>query len=339
MPELYIIGQVTLLLIAVMLLAFVLLWLLPLPRFESHPQPVQDYAQALARVEQLQGRDSDDLYPECRSVLLTHGAQTAQSIVLLHGITSCPAQFSALGQSFYALGYNVLIPRLPHHGWADPMTTEVAKLTAEELVASANQAVDIAAGLGRTVTVAGFSTGGTMAAWVAGHRPEVDQTVLISPFIGPKGYPAWSIRPLSRILRVLPNQFWWWDSAQKGQAPGPRYGYDRYPTHAMAQIMRLGLVLRRQARQRSPQTHAILVITNAGPREAVDNGVIAQLVADWQAWNTTPVRTFELPADLDLEHNYIDKDAPNQFVDLTQAVHPLLVEQITQASVEPSGSR
>lgn len=330
MNVLHMIGQVILLLVAAILSTLAVLWLLPLPRFESHPQPVQDYAQALARVEQLQGRDSDDLYPECRSLLLTHGRQTQKAIVLLHGITSCPALYSTLSRIFYELGYNVLVPRLPHHGQADPMTEEVAKLTAEELAVSADEAVDIAAGLGQEVTVVGFSTGGTMAAWLVQERPEVDQIVLISPFISPKGYPAWMIRPLSRILLLLPNQFWWWDSTQKDQAPGPRYGYDRYPTHAMAQIMRLSLALRRRADQTPPQSGAILVITNAGPRESVDNTVIAQLMADWQTWGTTPIRTFELSADLNLEHNYIDKDAPNQFVDLTQAVHPLLVEQITQ---------
>lgn len=331
MKAIRVIGRAALFVAAVILLILVALWLPVGARFEAHPRPAQNYTEALARMAQLQARDTDAHFPECHSLLLTHGAQTAQSIVLLHGITNCPAQFAAIGQQFHALGYNVLIPRLPHHGLADPMTTDVANLTAEELAAAADEAVDIAAGLGVTVTVVGFSTGGTMAAWLAEERPEVDQTVMISPFLSPKAYPAWLIRPLMRVLLLMPNQFWWWDAELQDQAPGPRYGYDRYPTHAMAQVMRLGFAARRQAVQAPPQSGAILIITNAGPRESVDNAVIAEVAADWQRWGTVPVRTVELASSLDLKHNYIDPHAPDQRVDVTVAVHPLLVEQIRRA--------
>jgi pimeloyl-ACP methyl ester carboxylesterase len=308
------------------LLLLVYLWVPVTPRFSAHPQPTQNYHEAMAQFAELQARDTDDLFPECRSTLLTHGKQVSQTIVLLHGITNCPAQFAAVSQQFYDLGYNVLIPRLPHHGLADPMTTEIAQLTAEELVAAADEAVDIATGLGEEVTVVGFSTGGTMAAWVAEQRPEVDETVLLSPFLSPNAYPAWVIRPLARVLLLMPNQFWWWDGTLQDQTPGPRYGYPRYPTHAMAQVMRLSFALRSEAKQRAPQSKMLVVVTNAGPRETVDNAVTAELVEEWQRWEQTEVVTFELASTLDLKHNYIDPNTPDQPVDVAQVVHPLLMD-------------
>jgi hypothetical protein len=169
-----------------------------------------------------------------------------------------------------------------------------------------------------------------MAAWVAQQRPEVDHTVLLSPFLSPKIYPAWTIRPLARALLLLPNDFWWWDSDLEAEAPGPRYGYPRYPSHAMAQVMRLSVAVRRQAQQRPAQSRAILVITNAGPRETVDNAVAIQLVAAWQRQGEAQVTTFELASSLDLEHDYIDPNAANQPVNVAQVVHPLVVEQIDQ---------
>jgi hypothetical protein len=169
-----------------------------------------------------------------------------------------------------------------------------------------------------------------MAAWVVQHRPEVARVALLSPFLSPKGYPVMIIRPLSRAMLLAPNFFMWWDSDLKDAAPGPRYGYPRYPSHAMAQIMRLSDAVRAHAQQYPPQSSAILAIINEGPRESIDNEVYRQLLATWQSYPDAYVTTFALDGSLDLEHNYIDPDAPKQFVNLAQEVHPLIVEQIDQ---------
>ena len=319
-------------LVAVLLLlgALLLLWIPADPSFASHPQPTLTYAEAMTRSEQLLAQDSDAHFPECHSVLLTHGEPMPHVIVFFHGLVSCPAQFAALGQQFYDRGYNVLIPRLPHHGWADPMTEDTANLTAEELIAAADQAVDIAAGLGEKVTVAGFSTGGVLAGWVAAERDDIDQTVLLSPFFSPNAYPAWLVRPLARALLIMPNQFWWWNITLQERLPGPRHGYPRYPSHAIAQILRLSFAIRDQAEQEPPRSPNILIITNAGERETVDTTVTQTLVGQWQQQEGTEIRTFEFDAALDLDHNYIDPDAPNQPVNLVEIVYPVLIEQITR---------
>jgi pimeloyl-ACP methyl ester carboxylesterase len=322
------VRNVALLTAAAAAITLLFLWLPTPPRFVSQPQPAQDYATATTLFEQLQAKDSDDLFPECRSRLLTHGELMTRTIVFFHGISSCPAQFEPLGTQFFELGYNVLIPRLPHHGGSDRMAEDAASLTAEELVTLADETVDIATGLGEHVTVTGFSTGGAMATWIAMERPEVDQVVLISPFLSPRSYPAWMIRPLSQLLLLLPNRFWWWDEELKEEIPGPRFAHPRYPSHAMAEIMRLSLSVQQQAAVAPPQSGSILVITNTGPQETVDNKVTQELIEEWQQHGLRELSTFEFDSTLDLEHDYITLGKPDQTIDPEQAVYPILIELI-----------
>ena len=150
----------------------------------SHPNPARDYGEAFSRFQKIQGAEGPKLNPVCLSILLTHGKRTKRAVVFFHGLTNCPEQFRELGRTFYELGYNVLIPRLPRHGVADRKVDNLTPLKAEELRDCADTGVDIACGLGEKVYVAGLSAGGTMAAWVAQNRSEVARVLLIAPALG-----------------------------------------------------------------------------------------------------------------------------------------------------------
>ena len=89
----------------------------------SQRRPVESYAQAVQRIEMLQARETSALDPLCRLKLMTHGQKVERAIIFVHGYTLCPQMFEALGKKFYDLGYNVLIPPLPHHGLADRLNT------------------------------------------------------------------------------------------------------------------------------------------------------------------------------------------------------------------------
>ena len=95
------------------------------------------------------------------------------------------------------------------------MTDKLGAFTAQAMLDSAGEAVTLARGLGRRVTVAGLSINGTTAAWIAQNRADVDRVVLLAPFIAPFGLPQWAISPLSNLLVRLPNAFFWWDSTKK----------------------------------------------------------------------------------------------------------------------------
>ena len=123
------------------------------------------YQAGIEIAESLKALDGPNVNPACRTRLYTHGHRTERSLVLLHGFTNCPQQFDALGKHFHDLGWNVLIPRYPRHGYSDRLTTSIAELRADMLIAVANRAGEAGAGLGHRLTVAGLSLreGGILA--------------------------------------------------------------------------------------------------------------------------------------------------------------------------------
>ena len=88
---------------------------------------------SLDRVAALMGADDDRIAPPCRTQFLSHGARTPTVHVLLHGYTNAPAQFREVAAAYFEAGDNVLVPRAPFHGYADPLTRELSGLTPEVL--------------------------------------------------------------------------------------------------------------------------------------------------------------------------------------------------------------
>lgn len=290
----------------------------------SNPDPAADYAEAVERIEALRAEEASlGLNPQCRLTFMTHGQKVDNAIVFVHGYTNCPEQFGELGQQFYDLGYNVLIVPAPHHGLADRMTTDQARLTAEELTAYADDVVDIAQGLGGHVTLAGISMGGTTTAWAAQHRGDLDLAVLISPAFGFQMFPASMTAPSVKAFVVLPNFYMWADSELK-EASGTDFTYPRRSTRALAQTLRLAQAVQAQSAEAAPVTRSMLVITNAND-PSVDNGLTAEMVSRWREWGID-VTTYEFAADLELKHDLISPWQETQMV-----VYPVLVELITNA--------
>lgn len=281
--------------------------------------PTESYEEALARIEAIQ-LDEDargDLNPVCHTTLMTHGERTEDVIVLLHGFTSCPDQFVELGKQLYEGGYNVYIPRTPHHGLADLMTDDLLNLTAEESIAFASQSADIAQGLGERVTVSGLSGGGTMTTWLAQNRDDVDAAMPMAPFLGIKFIPAPLTRTFTNVVLTLPNMWMWWDPIHKENNPlSAPYSYRRYPTHALAELMRLGFVTAGEARRKQPASSKIIVVTNAND-DSINNKVVAQLVSNWQKYGDKLVDSYEFADSLQLPHDFITPDRPDAHIDIS----------------------
>ena len=208
----------------------------------SKPNPLENYAQAVQRIESLQTNERLAMNPVCRLQFMTHNQKVERAIILVHGYTNCPEQFRELGQRFYDLGFTVLIAPLPHHGLANRMTEEHSQLTAEELVSYTDGVVDIAQGLGEQVIMMGISGGGVITAWAAQTRSDIDLAVIISPAFGFKQIPTLLTAGVMNLYTFLPDSFEWWDPALQDTAP-PDYTYPRYSKHALVQIIRLGCQL------------------------------------------------------------------------------------------------
>ena len=265
--------------------------------------PAASYEAALARVEVLQRRDTAEINPLCRTRLLSHGHKTARAVILLHGFTNCPKQFELLGEALHARGYNVLIPRQPRHGLADRLTEDLADLTAAELARAADEALDIGAGLGDQVAVAGLSSGGVMTAWLAQTRPEVERAVVIAPAFAFAGSPLLA-RPVANLVLLLPNQFVWWSEESKANPLAPHHAYPRYATRAIGEVFRLGYAVTDRAERARPQARTIAVVTNAADA-SIGNARTDEVAGFWRARGAA-VTTFTFPAQLQLSHDIID---------------------------------
>jgi pimeloyl-ACP methyl ester carboxylesterase len=294
---------------AVVVLILLGLWLaLPLPRrgLASNPQPATRYAEALRLVDSLGALESAAISSDCRTQLRTHGRRTRHVVVLLHGLTNCPAQFDSLGRIAFARDANVFIPRLPRHGFADRMSEELAHADAVELRTFTDRVLDAAQGLGDTVTVAGLSVGGTLVAWAAQERSDVDRAVLIAPMLGVEVAKGRWTPIVARLTGALPNRFIWWDSEAKQALPGPRHVYPRFSTRSVAATLKLGWMTRENAVRVAPGCRSLAMVTVGGDK-AVDNGLCAEVVRAWRR-HGVDVMTWEFPDSLRLNHDVIDPE-------------------------------
>ena len=326
------IGWLLLGLLAV--LGVFLLWPLAPLGAVPRPSPARTPDEARARFAAMLARDTAPLHRGCAGVMLEHGGRTGRVVVLLHGLTNCPLQFQELGLRLYTAGDNVLIPRCPHHGLDDRMTTDLARLTAEELAAYATGAVDLACGLGDTIVIAGLSTSAVAVAWAAEHRPEVARAVLIAPAFAPYRAQRPGAWLATRLLMRMPNVFAWWDGRLKQNLPGPTQCYPRFSTRALGEAYRLGEIVRAAA-TRVPATAREIVIVTSAADHAVENRFSRALADDWRARGSV-VSEYEFPESLHVVHDMIDPVQVGQRIDVTYPVLVALMRAPLAASVSAS---
>ena len=284
--------------------------------------PPARYPEAVAGITALQAHEAPTHRPECATQFLGHGHPTERVLVFVHGYANCPQMFAELARLFHAQGDSALCVPLPHHGLADRLTDDLTHLTAAELAAYSEQVLDLAAGLGRRITVAGLSAGALVAGWAAQTYAGLDQAVLIAPAFGLKLLPGSLTGLAVRLSLRLKDAFVWWNPALKEQF-APSYTYPRFSRRGLAQTLRFGQMLRGRARRSAPLARRLVVITNASD-QAVDNAVTAQVVAARRAHGRV-VETFEFPASLGLPHNLIDPGETGQRVEV---VYPKLAALI-----------
>jgi len=302
------------------ILAAGVVWLFawPFPKVQHRALAGSTYESALADIRR--DHAPAGVSPECASILLEHGQRTGRVYLLFHGITNCPMQFEQLGQRLYETGANVYIPRLPHHGLSDRMTSDLANVEARELADFADRQLERARGLGDTIVVSGLSLGAVLAVYLAQERHEVSLAVPIAPLLGPKLAPAWAARPLTRAFLVVPNRFIWWNDKQRENLPGPQRVYPRFSTRAMAETMLLGAMVEDDAARAAPAARRIVMVTIGGD-PAVNNDANAALVRSWQARAFDHVSAYQFPESLHLGHDVIDPDQPYQRIGV---VYPTL---------------
>jgi len=254
------------------------------------------------------------------SILLTHGVRTPRAFLLLHGLTASPLQFETFGRMLFEGGANVIIPRLPRHGYANRLTTELQGLTADELRTFADATFAEAAELGERVTAIGFSVGGLLAAYIGQHHP-IERATAIAPFLGVAWIPQALMARAARLTLAMPNQFWWWNPVQRERML-PAHGYPRFATHAVAQAAHLAEELIAAAEVRAPLADDLQIILNES-ESTVSNPAARRLARAWAAHRPGRIILHRLRG-LPLSHDIIEPLGSG----VAQEFYPKLLELV-----------
>lgn len=271
----------------------------------------QAAAAAVALQSDEESSEANALDARCETTVLDRGERTEKAVLLLHGYTNCPAQFRRLAQAYYDAGYNVVSLRLPAHGHADRLTKAMTDLTPADLAATTDTAMDITAALGEQVTVVGLSAGGTLAAWLAAQRDDVDTAVLIAPLMVPKVLPNQTVAPLARAARYLPDYYVWWDSDLKAELDSPPYAYPRFSIRSMGAMLALGLRAQSAVTRSEPLDQLVLITTENDA--AVSNAGVAKMGSKLEPLARETI-TLHFPAESGYSHDLIDPQGDNAAV-------------------------
>jgi carboxylesterase len=142
---------------------------------------------------------------------------------------------------------------MPYHGLTDRLTNALVNLRAEDLARFGDQVIDIAHGLGKKITVMGISGSGTVVAWLAQNRADIDFAFAIAPLFGLAFVPPLFTGLFERVVLLLPNFYMWWDPRTKADNPySIYYAYPGYPTRSLVEFLRLGMITRAQAEKSLP---------------------------------------------------------------------------------------
>jgi len=303
------------------------LWIAPagVANASSDPQPATSYEEAVARFDAIQRQQTADasLLAECHSRLYDHGGPTDTVIVLFHGYTNCPAQYHELADRLVRLGYAVYVPLMPHHGEADREHSTLDQLTAEQLVTYANDAVDLAGGLGDQVIVMGLSGGGTVTSYLAQFRDDVDLAVPMSAFLGMASVPDWLTRPVINLAELLPP-IGLGESAASAASSGTYAPYASFDnnTRAAAAYMRLAQTVLHDASTTPHRAGRTLVVSNLAD-DTVNLPLINTLESRWEALDPDTSTAYAFDASLGLPHDIIGPDRVDQ---QTSEVYPVLLD-------------
>ncbi len=290
----------------------------------SNPDPATSYDDAVARFDAFSKAETDNpaINTDCYSDLKTHGEETDIVYVFYHGLTSCPSQFNVLGKDFYDDGYNVLIPRLPGHGFADQDIAHLEDLTAEELTAFGDQTVDMAEGLGKKVVVVGLSGGGTISGWIGVNRSDVQAAVLLNPFFSISQIPSWATKTVTNFGLTIPNMNFYSNApASSSSSSSSKDNYHGLSTQGESQFMHLGLAVIKMAKQNPPGvSNFVAMVLQNDP--VVNNQETRKFINKVISYPEIAVVDYMISDDHGLPHDII---TPESNVEDTDYVYSLIM--------------
>ena len=155
------------------------------------------------------------------------------TVVLIHGYTGSPAEFSLLAEALHAEGFGVEAPLLAGHGTC---LEDLMPVQPSQWVAQIDAVVGRLLDQGQRVVVAGLSLGSILAIQVGMKRPEVEAVITYSPPIMSGDLRAW-IAPVLALL--LPSVRRPADDFVDPTTAERLWNYSRWPSRCSVRVLDL----------------------------------------------------------------------------------------------------
>lgn len=176
---------------------------------------------------------------EVGSPYLLHNAQSKKGVLLIHGLMAAPEEVREWAEYLYDAGYSVYAPRMAGHGTS---SLDLSHRNKQEWVSSVSRGHDILKTFCETITIAGFSTGASVALQQVIRNPDAfDAIISISAPLKLKSFSAnfagllntWN-RFFSAIgLSAITKPY------ASNHADNPHINYLRCPINSVVQIQKL----------------------------------------------------------------------------------------------------
>lgn len=213
-----------------------------------------DYSTTITAIVE-QAKIREDALPlrneKCRSKFFLHSYPTSKVCLFLHGFTAGPYQFEPLGEALFQSGYNVLAPLQPGHGIAGNWNGNNPPPLPEDIQVYQQfvlEWVQTAKALGKQLILGGYSTTGTLVAWLAQNYPqEIEKTLLFAPYLGGTN------KLVDWFVEILPFYYEWLNKDNSGN-----FGYDGFRIPALRIFLDMGQQVLDQAKS-TPATPTLIV--------------------------------------------------------------------------------
>ena len=179
---------------------------------------------------------------------LLHQHTAKHGILLIHGLMAAPEEVRELAEFLFTMGYTVYAVRMAGHGTS---AADLATRQADDWIASVNRGHEILKACCEKISIAGFSTGASVALYQTISKPkDFDSLICISAPLKFKKLSTYLAEPVHRWNQASHC----WDESFLGQfvktaifrkefavnhADNPHINYLRCPVNSIVEIKKL----------------------------------------------------------------------------------------------------
>lgn len=257
-----------------------------------------------------------------KTILRVSDGKTPISFVYLHGFSATRQELSPMVELLSErFGANAYFARLRGHGRSEDAMLDG---DVESWMKDTAEAMEIGRRLGEKVVVVGTSTGGTLAAWLAGESPpDLAAIVYVSPNFALRDKRSkmmlWPGRRLLIRLAIGSHREWTPSTDLIG-----RYWTNRYPSKALFPMIDL---VNHVSQVDLSQVRQPAMVVYSAQDEVIDS---AEVVSRFAEMGATPKRLLEVTDDTDSSHHVIAGElcSPETTIPVTDAVTDFLEEAL-----------